>query len=362
MIHKTSVYASLIFILLAVLISAPYWTSDYWLKMLINMTWIIYLACAWHLLLRGSLFSMMHGLFLGAGAYTSTLLWLHFGVSPWLGMLAGVALSVVLALPTGWLILRGAISFVAFAAMTLAFAMIAVFLVSSVTSIGGSRGLSMTPPLTDDPWNYQWASPAPYYYIILALAVCVVILTYFVMKSRLGLRLRASARNSRLASISGVNLLSSRMTVFVISAVLFSIAGTFWAQYTHVVRAMPLIGPETIVPVSLMVYIGGAGTTWGPVVGPALMIPLVWWARREYGSQFPGIEMLIYGVVLLLILRFIGVGILLWPKRYRAWRGARAAAKHGGERTVEIQAVIGAQPGVIPNPVDGGPKDDEATR
>ncbi len=325
MTRRNIIYAAVGAASFVLLLVAPYLVSTYWLKMLIYMLWIIFMGCAWHLLLRGHLFSLMHGLFLGAGAYTSTLLWLHYGISPWLGMLAGMALTVILALPTGWLILRGTISFVSFAAMTLAFAMIAVFIVSSITSIGGSRGLSITPPMTDNAWNYQWVSPQPYYYIILAFAAASILITHLVMKSRLGLRLRSSAQNARLASLYGVSLLGTRMAVFVISAVLFSVAGTFWAQYSHYVKAMPLIGPETIVPVSLMVYIGGVGTIWGPVVGPAIMIPLVWVARREFGSQFPGIEMLLYGLVMLMMLRFVGVGILLWPQKYRAWRASRAA-------------------------------------
>lgn len=340
MTKRTEVSIAAILIFLIVLLGAPYWVGGYWLKMLISLLWMIYLACAWHLLLRGHLFSLMHGLFLGAGAYTSTLLWLHFDISPWLGMLAGMALSVVLALPIGWLILRGAISFVAFAAMTLAFAMIGVFIVSSITSIGGSRGVVMTRPLTDDPWNYQWASDVPYYYIILILAGCCLILTYFVMRSRLGLLLRASAQNSRLASLLGVNLLATRMAVLVISAVLFSIGGTFWAQYSNYIKAMPLIGPETIVPVSLMVYIGGVGTTWGPVVGPAVMVPLVWIARRELGAHFPGIEMLLYGLVMVLMLRLVGTGLLLWPERYRTWRRAKTSPAQAGQHTSAARGMV----------------------
>lgn len=337
MMRKAHVYAVATVAASAFLLLAPHLVSAYWLKMLIYMLWIIYLGCSWHLLLRGHLFSMMHGIFLGAGAYASTLLWLHFGISPWLGMLAGIAVTVVLALPTGWLILRGAISFVSFAAITLAFAMIAVFVVSSITSMGGSRGLAIIPPSENHPWDYQWVSAAPYYYIILALAAGALAVTHFVMKSRIGLRLRASALNSRLASLAGVNLLSTRMAVFVITAVLFSIAGTFWAQYSHYIKAMPLIGPETIVPVALMVYVGGVGTTWGPVVGPAIMVPLVWMARREFGEQFPGIEMLLYGLVMLLMLRLIGAGVLLWPGKYRAWRSARAARAPKSENTPAVQ-------------------------
>ncbi len=309
------------------LITAPFWLSAYWVKMLVYMLWIIYLACAWHLPLRGGMFSLMHGLFLGAGAYTSALLFIHFNISPWLGMVAGVAVTVLLAVPTGWLVLRGAMSQVTFAAMTLAFSMIAVFIVHSITAIGGTRGIAIPTPAADDPANFQWVGVAPYYYIILVLAVGALGVSHCVMKSRLGLRLRASAQNPRLASLSGVNLLSTRMAVFVISAVLFSIAGTFWAQYSHFVKALPLVGPETIIPVALMVNIGGVGTTWGPVLGPALMVPLVWVARLHLGSRFPGIEMLLYGIVGVLVLRFLGTGLLLWPKQYRARAAARGEAR-----------------------------------
>lgn len=335
MTRRTSVYALLGIAGLIGLIMAPYWLSAYWVKMLIYMLWIIYLACAWHMPYRGGLFSLMHGLFLGAGAYTSTLLWLHFGTSPWLGMLAGVVIAVVLAVVTGWLVLRGTISHVAFAAMTLAFSMIGVFIVHSITAIGGTRGLAVPPAPADDPANFQWVGTAPYYYIILFAAIGVLALSYYLMKSRLGLRLRASAQNPRLASLSGVNLLSTRMAVFVVSAVLFSLAGTFWAQYSHFVKAMPLVGPETIIPVALMVVIGGSGTTWGPVVGPAMMVPLVWVARLHLGSRFPGIEMLLYGVVSVVVLRFLGTGLLLWPKQFRARLAARAEARRSRATAVE---------------------------
>ncbi|MBN1191806.1 MAG: branched-chain amino acid ABC transporter permease [Dehalococcoidales bacterium] len=298
---------------------APVWIDRYWLQMLIYVFWMVYLASAWHLVLSGGLFSLMHGLFVGAGAYTTTLLWLHLGVSPWLGMLAGAFTAAILAIAAGRLILREKLTLLAFAAITLAFSFMGTFVVSATPFLGASGGLSNS-FIEDNPWNFQWVGDKPYYYIILIMVAGVLIICNTIFRSRLGLYLRASAENSRAAAASGVNIFRTRMSILVISAVLTSLGGSFWTQYANYIDPMHTIGPITVVSLAMLVLIGGTGTIWGPVLGPMIMIPISWILGAKLGGRFAGIDMLIYGFVIIIIFRFFGKGIIPWFKEKYAQR------------------------------------------
>jgi len=318
-------YLKFIFItiILCCLFTAPVWLGSYWIQMLIYILWTIFLASAWHLVLHGGLFSLMHGLFLGAGAYTTTVLWLSLGLSPWLGLLAGVLVAVILALFTGWLILRNQLPLLAFAAITLALSFIGMFTVNSISFLGGGNGLA-NHFIADNPWNFQWVNDEPYYYIILLMAIAVVIVSHFILSSRLGLFLRAGAENPRAAAASGVRIFRTRLVILVISASLTALGGGFWTQYANYIDPVRLIGPQIVVTIAILVLIGGTGTVWGAVVGPALLIPVSWILGARLGGKFAGIDMVIYGFGIVILFRFLGTGIVPWlEKRFR--RGSAPA-------------------------------------
>jgi branched-chain amino acid transport system permease protein len=324
----------LIIVTLLILLVVPNWIDNYWLQMLIYILWMIYLASCWNLVLYGGLFSLMHGVFVGAGAYTTTLLWLNFGISPWVGMLAGVLVAVVLAIISGRFILNERVPLLAFAAITLALSFIGTFVANGLLLTGGSGGLANNFN-KDNPWNFQWVGDKPYYYIILIMVAAAVINSHIIFHSRLGLYLRAGAENPRVASSSGVDVFRTRILILVISAAMTSLGGAFWAQYANYIDPMHIIGPMTTVSIAMLVLIGGIGSIWGPVLGPAVMIPISWVLGARLGGKFSGIDMLIYGVVIILIFRFSGKGFIPWCKdrlHSKQPSGAAAGAKSGVEK------------------------------
>jgi branched-chain amino acid transport system permease protein len=294
----------------------PHVLGFYWLNRLIHALWLVYLCSAWNIAFYAGYFSLGHSLFIGAGAYTSTFLWLRFGISPWLGMLLGGLVGTLLALGIGGLCLRFKLPILSFVIMTLAFSLIGTYAVEAMPSLGSDIGLfnSFT---TSNPLNFQWVSNIPYYYIILAMAIGAIMLSRFIFRSRAGLRFRALAENPRMAVASGID---ERYGLIALSASAFlaAMGGTFWAQHARFICPATVLGAHLSITIAMLTVIGGAGSLWGPVVAPAVLAPLTSIFRAELGSKYAGIDSLVYGVIIVAILLYFRKGILTWLGERRA--------------------------------------------
>src|SRR5262245_20857403 len=129
----------------AALAVAPLFVNSYVLSVLILVLMLAYLGQAWNIMMGfAGLLSLGHALYFGLGAYTSAALFVHFGIGPWLGMIAGAALAVVAAAILGALAFRFRIGGVYFALLAIAFAAFTSILFSHLAWVGGSGGLYVT--------------------------------------------------------------------------------------------------------------------------------------------------------------------------------------------------------------------------
>lgn len=311
-------------IFLAVVL-APLAMSSGWINIAILTLLFIYLCVAWNIVggIAGQ-FCIGHSLFLAAGAYTSTLLSTQFGITPWLGMFAGAALATVIGIFIAWLSFRYELPPLSFALVTIALAMLGYLAISSIDVLGASRGLTL--PVRGTPAMYQFRSDVTYYVVILLHVVAAVALSMWLYHTRIGLYLRAVRDNERAAHAIGVPVLKYKMLAMGISAALTALGGTFYAQYLQYVEPHTFASINIVIQIILLTVVGGTGTVWGPVVGPMLLVPAGEWLRHSLGGSLPGVHLLVYGVLLVIVIRFAPDGLIgALGRAQQAWRFRRGA-------------------------------------
>lgn len=300
----------------ALLAAVPLVAERYVLSVLILVFHFAYVGQAWNVMMgyAGQL-SLGHALYIGIGAYVSALLWLNFGVSPWIGVFAGVAAAMAVAAVIGWLGFRFGIEGVYFALLTIAFSEIARVAFDHLPFTGGAGGLFLpvTPGSGTSFWHLQ-GGPLLFYYVTLTLAVGATALVAWLSRSRVGFVWRAIREDPQAAEALGVNLFAAKMQAILLSAGMTAVAGLvnafyyrnlFPAQSFDMARSLELI---------LAPIVGGLGTVLGPVVGAVVLTPLgeaLIAATHALGFDAPGTKAVLYGVLLLAIIWFKPDG--LWP-------------------------------------------------
>lgn len=266
-------------------------------------------AGAWNILAGyAGMVSLGHNAFFGIGAYTSTLLLLHFGLSPWIGMFAGGLLATCVGLILGLVCFRLRSHY--FALATLAFGEVGYILAVNWRSLtGGSEGLAL--PIQPSLYNFSFSSKLPYVYIGLALFLIGIGISYAIENSRLGYYLTAFRENEDAARALGVRTGRVRLIAMALSSFLSAVIGTFYAQYIVFVDPTSVIRIQISVQVALFVIVGGIGTTLGPAIGAMIFVPITILLRAKMGTSLPGLHMIIYGIILVVVLLYIPQGIFV---------------------------------------------------
>jgi len=316
----------------AVLVLFPLiFTKPYPRDVMIKIFLYTLLAQAWNLVggYCGQI-SLGNAVFFGIGAYTSSVLVMWWGISPWLGMLAGTGLAVLVSQVIGFpcFRLRGHY----FAIATIAIGEIVQTIMINWDAMGGARGIWL--PLKPETFvNFQFhRAKWPYYYIALGFLACVFAVTAFVERSRMGYYFRAIREDPDAAQSLGVPLTQYKLTAIALSAAFTALGGSFYAQYVL------FIDPESVFPLALSILIclvavlGGVGTLWGPFLGAVILIPLSEATRVYFGGTGKAVDLMIYGglIVLVAVFQPAGlVGLLRRVGRGRTGPGAPAALAGG---------------------------------
>jgi branched-chain amino acid transport system permease protein len=237
--------------------------------------------------------------FFGLGAYTTAVLLVNYNVNPWLGMLAGCVLSVCLAVVVGYPCFRLRGHYFAIATIAVGEIMVVVF--TNWDYVGAAVGIYM-PILKESFTNFEFhSSKIPYYYIILAMLLFAIAVSYVVEKSRMGYYFRAIKDDPDGARSLGINIQKYKMIAFSISAVLTSICGTFYGQYVLYIHPSSTMDLMMSIHLCIIALIGGIGKLFGPVVGAFVFIPLMELTRVYLGSAGQGIDMIIYSLLVIMI-------------------------------------------------------------
>jgi branched-chain amino acid transport system permease protein len=245
--------------------------------------------------------------FVGLGAYTSAILAVKFGLSPWIGMFIGILPSALLGFLTGILTLR--LRGIFAAVMTVFICLALMGTATQLVSITkGSLGLNC-------PALLKTASNLPYFYIILSMMTVIYLALNRVVRSHMGLAFKAIGQNMEAARTSGINPIRYRIINFTLSCACAGWLGGFYAHYYGILMPDVMAIPRTV-EVFVVVAIGGQGSFWGGAVAAIPFIYAMELVRSSF-SNSPGLNLLLYGLFLILITIYYPGGIagLYWNLR-----------------------------------------------
>lgn len=295
----------------ALAVAVPPFVSPYVVHILVLILFFAFLGAAWNILggYAGQ-FSFGHAAFFGIGAYTSTLLLVRLGVSPWLGLWAGGLLAAAFGCFAGYLAFRYGLRGPYFALVTLAFAEMLRLIAVNWPAIGGPMGILIPLPKGGNAWlALQFREKLPYFYVMLALVALVLWLTRRLERSRLGYTLAAIRENEDAAEASGVNTLAAKLTAMALSSFLTALGGTFYAQYFSFIDPTLAFGVSVSVEILLRPIVGGPGTLVGPLLGSVVLTPLSELTRWLIRGR-PGVDVMIYGAILVVVITFLPRGLV----------------------------------------------------
>jgi branched-chain amino acid transport system permease protein len=243
--------------------------------------------------------SLGHALYFGLGAYTTALLFTKFGVLPWFGMLGGGLLSAAIAMALGYPCFRLAGHY--FVIATIVIAEITLLLFQNWDFAGAALGIDI--PVRQDSWlTFQFMrSKLPYFYFALALTCIAWFVTWWLEDSKWGYWWRAVKDNPTAAESLGVVVFNSKMGAAAVSAFLVAIGGGFYAQYVSYINPDSVMGFEFSLLMALPAVLGGIGTLWGPMLGAVILIPLTELTRSYIGGSGRGVDLIVYGGLIIAI-------------------------------------------------------------
>jgi branched-chain amino acid transport system permease protein len=270
-----------------------------------------FIGTAWALMGRFGLVSLGHGAFLGVGAYTSTLLWNFFGLTPWVGWLLAVALAVLLALVVGYPCSRFGIVGHYFALVTLAVGeVVRLLIIAERDWTGGSLGLTLRPASSEASLlAIQYADKRVFYYATLLVWLGGLWVWTRLDRSMARAAMEAIGEDETAAASVGIHVTRFKLGVTVLSAALTALGGVVYTQYITYVNPETLAGIGVSLRIVFAVVLGGMYSLLGPSIGTALTIALAEYLRIVFGLRFIGMAETIYGLLLVLFIIFLPAGI-----------------------------------------------------
>lgn len=283
--------------------------SAFAIDILIRIFLFAFIGVAWNLMGGyAKQLSLGHAAFFGLGAYTSTLLQIDFDVSPWLGMIAGGVVAMVASLPIGWLCFRLRGPYFTIATIATAQVFMLIFL-KFRDFAWGAEGTTI-PNLGDAPLMMQFDGKAGYYYVALGLLALGLAVTRGMERSRMGYYLVAIGENEDAAEAVGVNAPRVKRDIYMISAFLTAMAGTFYTQYIYFIDPATAFNFSVSIEAALVSIVGGIGTLWGPVVGTVLLETTSALLQSRLGSSTGGVQLTVYSLVLMAVILWRPTGIV----------------------------------------------------
>ena len=303
-------------VLLAALLATPLFDpGKYALHLMVMALLWSYIYTSWSIMGRVGLVSFGHGAFLGIGAYTVVLLWNHAGISPWLGAIVAVVITLLVALLIGLPCFRFKIVGHYFALVTLALSEVTRLIIVGLRDhTGGSLGVTPKPALTDGATvsisALQFADKTVWFYAVLGCWLIALWIWHRVDRGMNRLALQAISEEEDAAASIGIDVTRAKLTVTLISAAMTCIGGVLYAQYQLYVNPETVSGIGISLQMVFGVIAGGLFVMLGPTVGAVFLLLLSESLRVLIGNQVLGVDITLYGLLLVVFIIYMPKGIL----------------------------------------------------
>ncbi len=293
--------------------------SYYQLMLTLVPIWAV-MGLSWNMLSGYTgLVSFGHAAFFGLGAYTVTIALVNFDITPWLGiplgMIVGMLAGIVIGYPT--FRLRGHY----FALAMLAYPMALLYVFEWL----GYQEVPL-PMKRDAPWLYmQFSDYRVYIALAVGLLVVSLLISLAIERSRFGMSLVAIKQNEPAAEAAGIDTLAWKMRAIMLSGAIAAAAGGLYAVVLLVVTPESVFGVLTSAQALIVALFGGYGTLWGAPIGAAILIPLSETLQAQLGNVIPGIQGVVFGVAIILVVLLAPEGIF-WRVRDLFYRSRAAGS------------------------------------
>ena len=285
--------------------------------------------------------------FVGIGGYTAAYLSVTHGLSPWITVWIGLALTFAAALVLGWVTLRMSGHYLPLA--TIAWGLSLYYLLGNLDFLGKYDGLLGVPPISF--FGIALNTGRSFFYLLWAIVIVVAVASTHLLDSRAGRALRAVKGGTTMAEAMGVDTYRVKVVAFVLAALMASVSGWLFAHFQRTVNPSPF-GLNMGIEYLFMAVIGGVGHVWGALAGAGVVVVLkdqlqVWLPRLLGGSG--NYETIVFGVLLILVLQYARDGIWAFVearlprvRRKVDWADAPALPERAkppvGEVVLDVQA------------------------
>lgn len=306
---------ALAIVLLAGLLVVPFAVDQYYQHLLVTGLLWAFIYTSWSIMGRLGMVSLGHGAFLGVGAYTVVLLWNLFGISPWIGTVVAVAVTLAIAFMIGYPCFRFRIVGHYFALVTLALSeVVRLVIVGLRDQTGGSLGITPKSAFVEGSTvslsAMQFSSKIVWFYIMVGCWLAALYVWRLVDRSMKRLALQAISEDQDAAASVGIDVSRTKLAITLVSAVMTCIGGVLYAQYQLYVNPETVSGIGISLQMVFGVIAGGMFVMLGPTVGAVLLLALSEGLRILIGHEIHGVDTTIYGLMLILFIIYMPKGIL----------------------------------------------------
>ncbi|WP_456763942.1 branched-chain amino acid ABC transporter permease [Bradyrhizobium sp. USDA 4463] len=314
----------MVFIVLAFVGSSA---DPYFISLMTIVLLFTFLGQSWNLMLGiGGQLSIGHALFVGLGAYSVGVLYVKYGISPWIGLFLGMIIAGSVGAALAWLSFRFEVRGIYFALLTIAAAEFARIMFSGWEFVGAMQGLFFPAPTGAIEFSMLRGGARFYYFVALALAALGIIGTELISRSYLGYVWRAMRDDEPAARALGVRTFRHKILVISVSAAAAAAGGGVLGLVQGSIFPDSIMGMGLSVDVLIGPVVGGLGTTFGPLIGSLAAIPLNHLMSAIGDNlRIPGLNNIAYGIVLILVVWFLPDGI--WPAIVRLCKAIRAPSR-----------------------------------
>lgn len=296
-----------------ILITVPLLKNNYITYVVMQILFYAYLGQSWNIMCgyTGQL-SFGHAVFFGIGAYTSSIVYIKFGVTPWVGMFIGGSLALIVGVCIGFVSFKYSLKGVYFAFITLAFGELFRLLTLFWKSLtNGAEGI-LIPWKGHNPLMFTFSVQHKYlyYYTIFAMLIGCTFIAHRIKKIRLGYFLAAIRENEEAAESLGIDTMKLKLIAIGISAFLTSLGGTFYAQYYQHFEPEEVFGVYRSFEIFLPVILGGGGNVIGPPIGAFVLQLFEEGARSFMPPLMHGFHRMLYGILIVVVIMYLDKGLI----------------------------------------------------
>jgi len=261
--------------------------------------------------------SVGHAVFFGIGAYSTALGSGMFAINPWVGTFIGMILSVIFAFLIGIPTFRSKGHYFVIATLAIGEIMFSLFMGWAAVGGGGGYFIKMKEHAF---LNFQFKTKKEYLLLLIVFFVMGILITAWLQRSKIGYYLRAIKGDQDSARALGINPTKYKQIAMTMSAAMTALIGAFWANYILFIDPESVMVGSMSTRILLTTVVGGVGTIWGPIIGALIIIPLTEGTRTLLGGFGSGIDMVLYGVLIMIIAIWQPEGIMGYLKALKRKR------------------------------------------